>query len=298
MKARKIFKALVKPPLALALVLIPVSAFLLALAFSKGDEGSAFAIGSYVASAYTLTVWCVKMPHLVRLLKRFKNENGLALRWQRDERLRVNVSLYGALIGNVAYALLNLWLGLYHKSFWFYSLAGYYVILALVRFLLLRHTRTHGACENMREQLLKYRTCGWTLLSLNLLLSLVVFFMIYWGRTFEHDEITTIMMAAYTFASLTFAIINIVKYRKYNSPVYSASMAIGLAAAAVSMLTLESTMLSTFGGETTDARFVSTMLGATGAAVSAVILAMAVYMIADGTKKLKTLKERQNNAKP
>ena len=70
------------------------------------------------------------------------------------------------------------------------------------------------------------------------------------NRTFHHHEITTIALAAYTFTSLTFAIINTVKYRKYHSPVYSASKAISLASACVSLLTLESTMLTTFGNET------------------------------------------------
>ena len=119
---------------------------------------------------------------------------------------------------------------------------------------------------------------------------MIVFFMVYWNKTFEHHEITTIAMAAYTFGSMTIAVINVVKYRKYNSPVYSASKAISLAAACVSMLTLESTMLNTFSDGTmtlTDSRF---MLGATGAVICLFIVTMAVYMIIQSSKKLKMLK--------
>ena len=39
---------------------------------------------------------------------------------------------------------------------------------------------------------------------------------VYLNKTFIHHEITTITIAAYTFTSLTFAIINFIKYKKYD----------------------------------------------------------------------------------
>ena len=125
---------------------------------------------------------------------------------------------------------------------------------------------------------------------MNLALALIIFFMVYWNRTFEHHMITAIAMAAYTFAAFTIAIINIVKYRQYNSPVYSASKAISLAAACVSMLTLEATMLTTFGDGSMDAITRKIMLGCTGGAVSVFIIVMAVCMIKQSNKQLKKLK--------
>ena len=146
----------------------------------------------------------------------------------------------------------------------------------------------------MREELVKYRTCGWIFLLMNLALSLIIFFMVYWNRTFQHHMITAIAMAAYTFTSFTIAIVNVVKYKKYNSPVFSASKAISFAAACVSMLTLTSTMLTTFSDGTMDALTQKLMLGGVGFAVSAVVVTMAIYMIAQSTKKLKSLKTEEN----
>jgi len=142
----------------------------------------------------------------------------------------------------------------------------------------------------MLEELKKYRACGIVLLIMNLTLALMIFFMVYWNRTFHHHEITTIALAAYTFTALTFAIINTVKYRKYNSPVYSASKAISLASACVSMLTLESTMLTTFGDGTMRLTGRRILLGISGGAISVFIIAMAIYMIVKGTKKIKLLR--------
>ena len=107
--------------------------------------------------------------------------------------------------------------------------------------------------------------------------------------------ITAIAMAAYTFTTLTTAIINVVKYRKYNSPVFSASKAISFAAALVSMLTLESTMLTTFSDATMTEETQKMMLGATGGVISIIIVVMAIYMIVTGTKKLKSLRSEVKN---
>lgn len=145
----------------------------------------------------------------------------------------------------------------------------------------------------MQEELVKYRNCGIVFLLMNLALSLMVFFMVYWNRTFEHHEITTIAMAAYTFGSMAMAIMNVVKYRKYNSPVYSASKAISLAAACVSMLTLESTMLTTFSDRTMTLGKRRILLGSTGAVICAFIITMAIYMIVQSSKKLRLLKTEE-----
>ena len=286
---KKLGKALLFPHIAIMILLVPIAIVLLVGSMVFIGTESVIAYISYVLAAYTLTVWCFKIPYLVAFFKTFKSENKYARRWQDDARLRVNVSLYGSFAWNSLYGLFQLWLGFYHHTFWFYSLGAYYICLALMRFFLVRHTRTYAPGERMQTELVKYRTCGWVFLVMNTALSLIVFFMVYWGRTFSHHMITAIAMAAYTFTSFTVAIINVIKYRKYNSPVFTASKAISLAAACVSMLTLASTMLTTFGDGTMTAMEQKIMLGSIGATVSTVVVSMAIYMIVTGTKKLKQI---------
>jgi len=290
---KKIGKALLFPHIAIMIILIPIAAVFLVYSILLLGTESIAAIISYVLAFYTLTVWCLKIPYLIRFFRTFKNENRYARIWQDDTRLRVNVSLYGTLFYNTAYALLQLGMGFWHNTFWFYSLAGYYICLAVMRFFLVRHTSRHKPGENMPAELKKYRACGIVFLVMNLALTLMIFFMVYRNRTFHHHEITTIALAAYTFTSLTLAIINAVKYRKYNSPVYSASKAICLASACVSMLTLESTMLTTFGSATMSLTERRIFLGISGGALSVFIIAMAVYMIVQANKKIKLLKTEE-----
>ena len=294
---KKIGKALLFPHIAIMIVLVPISIVLLVASMVFIGTESPIAYISYVLAAYTLTVWCFKIPRIIKYFKTFKDENKYARRWQDDVRLRVNVSLYGSFFWNIAYALFQLWLGFYHHTFWFYSLGAYYICLAVMRFFLLLHTRKYAPGEKMRDELIKYRTCGAVFLLMNLALTLIVFFMVYWNRTFEHHMITAIAMAVYTFTAFTVAIVNVIKYKKYNSPVFSAAKAISLAAALVSMLTLESTMLTTFSDGTMTAVEQKWMLGATGGTISVLIIATAVYMIVVGTKKLKLLESEVENGK-
>ena len=297
MDLKKLGKALLFPHIAIMILLVPIATVLLVGSMVFIGTESLVAIVSYVVAAYTLTVWCFKIPYLINFFKTFKNENKYARRWQDDTRLRVNVSLYGSLAWNALYGIFQLWLGFYHHTFWFYSLGAYYICLGVMRFFLARHTTRYAPGERMQAELKKYRACGIVFLVMNLALALIIFFMVYWNRTFEHHMITAIAMAAYTFTALTTAIINVIKYRKYNSPVFSASKAISLSAALVSMLTLESTMLTTFGDGTMTVVAQKWMLGATGGAISVLIVAAAIYMIVVGTNKLKQLKTEVENGK-
>ena len=297
MDLKKLGKALLFPHIAIMILLIPVSGVLLVGSMVFIGTESVIAIVSYVISAYTLTVWCFKIPYLIDFFKTFKNENKYVRKWREDARLRVNVSLYGSLAWNALYGVFQLWLGFYHHTFWFYSLGAYYICLGVMRFFLARHTARYAPGERLQTELKKYRACGIVFLVMNLALALIIFFMVYWNRTFEHHMITAIAMAAYTFTALTTAIINVIKYRRYNSPVFSASKVISLAAALVSILTLESTMLTTFGDGTMTVAAQKWMLGATGGTISVLIVATAIYMIVVGTKKLKQLKTEVENGK-
>ena len=287
---KKLGLKILYPHLAVILILLPISVTFLVLSLIYLGTKSVLAILSYLLAFYLLLVICFRVPKIIKFFKNFKQENKFLQKWFSDVHLRVNVSLYGSLIWNVAYAIFQLILGFYHKSFWFISMFAYYVMLAIIRFFLVKHTSKFKANEQTETEIKKYVVSGWLLLFINLALSVIVFFMVYLNKTFYHHMITTIALAAYTFFTFTFAIINLVKYKKYNSPVYSAVKSITLIAGAVSMLTLEATMLTTF-KTTESALFNQIMLSATGFAVIAFSITMAIIMIIKGKKQLKNLLE-------
>ena len=116
---KKIGKRILYPPLALMILLIPVSAALLLWTFLSLGEEHPISYVSYVCSAYTLTVWCMKIPSIIRWGKRVKQNNRYVQRVVSDVQFRVKWSLFGSVIMNLAYAIFQFWLGIYHGSFGF-----------------------------------------------------------------------------------------------------------------------------------------------------------------------------------
>lgn len=291
---KTILKRMLFPPTVLLALILPTAVAALTYTSLFCPPDSVAAIASYVLSAYALTLLCLRLPRAVRLVTRLKKENKYAKRYFGDTRLRVNLSLAASLIFNISYAAFQLCLGIYHRSLWYCSMTAYYFSLALMRFFLVRHSTRHRPGERMHDELNRYGLCGGILLAMNLALSVIIFIIVFEGRSVKHSEITTIALAAYTFFTFAKAIVNVIRYRKYASPVFSASKAISLAAACVSMLTLESSMLATFGDELPGTtRFL--FLGLSGAAVSIFIISMAIYMMIKSRKGSKD--ERKNGTK-
>lgn len=289
---KKIGKALLFPSVWIIALLVPISLTLLIYAFVFQTQTSVISIIAYVISAYTLTVVCFRLPKIIAFFKHFKKENKLWLRWSSDARLRVNVSLYSSLIFNVAYAVFQLGLGLFHRSVWFYAMSIYYTFLGVMRFVLVRYSGHNQAGEDEQRELKRYLACGICILAMHIALSAIMGMVIVEDKRIVHHPITTIALAAYTFTSFTFAIINMIRYRKYQSPVFSASKAISMASATVSMFTLETAMLTAFGGAETEF-LTDILLTATGIAVSAFVLGLAIYMITQAMKKGKENKKKE-----
>lgn len=288
-KMKRIVFKLLFPHIALVVILAIVSAGLLIYAFGYPEANPVVAYVSYFVSAYALTIVCVRMPAILRKAKEIKQENKYIRRLSEEAGLRVKISLYISFAMNVAYAVLQLVLGFLNHSIWFYSLAGYYLLLVLIRYFLLKEVRQDRWGQNKFFELLIYRFCGILLEVMNVALAVVVFYIVWQNRGFEYHYIVTIAMAAYTFAALAIAIVNLIKYRRYDSPVMSASKAISLVSALVSMLSLETAMLTAF-GDGSEALFRQIMTACTGGAVCVAVLVMAIYMIVHSTKEIKKLK--------
>ena len=78
-----------------------------------------------------------------------------------------------------------------------------------------------------------------------------------------------------------------IQFRHTKSPVISAVKTINLAAALVSMLTLETAMLAAF-GQNDSTRFREIMNGATGGTVCTLILLLAIRMLYRAVRALST----------
>ncbi len=219
-----------------------------------------------------------------------KHRNKYINRYLADAQWRVRLSLLGSVSLNILYVLMQLASGIFYREMWFYALAVYYALLIIMRVFLLRDTAKAVPGRNKLREFYRYRFCGFLLLIMTQALAVIVFYIARRNRAFEYHSIHTIAMAAYTFAAMTMAIVNVVKYRKFESPLMSAARAISLASATVSMLSLENAMLAAFGKEK-NPEFRKIMTVLTGTAVCVFVLGMAVYMIVRANKEIRLLKK-------
>ena len=147
----------------------------------------------------------------------------------------------------------------------------------------------------MLKEYKRYRFCGIAMLILNIALSVMVTYIILFDKPKNYGMIVTIAMAFFTFMALTVAIVNVVKYSKYNSPVFNAAKNISLAVAVVSMLTLEASMFAAFANGEMSENDMLIMMATTGFAVMVFVLGLAIMMITRGSKKIKEFNQEENS---
>lgn len=290
MNYKKLFKSLIQPPAAVTVLLVPLCAAALVWVFVTKRQDSPVAYALYILSFYTLCVvtwWCIKhLPKQYRTAKDKLYSNPVGSRYMTDMKFRTHVNLYLSLSVNLLYVAVNVVSGIIFETAWFFVLSFYYTILAVMRFLLLRFINRTGIGNDRRGELLRSRLCGVILLTVNLALTGAVMMILYVNKGFSYNGILIYVVALYTFYITAMAIRNLIKYRRLGSPVMSMSKIISMAAALVSMLSLETAMFSQFGKEMSQwgQRL---MIILTGAGVSAVIITMSLYSIIKNTKELK-----------
>lgn len=287
---KRLLRKLFFPKMWMTLLSIPVSAVLLIYTFAGGHKEDWIAIPAYIFSAYSLSLVCVRVGLLVGHTKEdvqsIIDKVPLAHRYFSDVSFKLHISLYLSLGLNVIYAVMKFTFGLRYHSVWFGTLAVYYFLLAVMRFLLLHHANRKGFGTDRIGELQSYRLCGMILMVMNISLTGVVVLVIRKNEGFQYASYLIYIMAMYAFYNIITAVMNVVKYRKYRSPVMSAAKVVSLAAALVSMLSLETAMLTQFGS--TDSEMSRRIMTAcTGAGICTMILAMAVYMIYHATRELK-----------
>lgn len=185
------------------------------------------------------------------------------------------------------YAGIKLFSGIYCHSFWLIILALYYILLVVMRFSLFTFARrTKKAGEHQELEWEKYRQCGIMLLFMNQILTGIVVYVVVQNRSFEYPGVLIYIMVFYSFYAVIMSVRNMIKVRKYASPLMAAARAIHMTAALVSMISLQTAMITRFGGSDETA-FRCVLLSITGGWVCLIVLGMAVYMIVRSTIQLK-----------
>lgn len=257
------------------------------------------AYAAYFLSAYALIITVMGITGIVRLVRQGIDRHPLVRkaldiplvsRYLREDMFRAKTGLYQGFFINLLYAGIKMFSGILYRSVWFITLAVYYILLAVMRASLLHYVRKSE--KDKITEWKRYRLCGIILLFMNIALAGIVILVIYQNSGFEYPGMLIYVMAMYAFYATIMAVRNVVKFRKYGTPVISAAKVINLTAALVSMLSLETAMLTQFGAAD-DPAFRQIMTASTGAGISVIVVGMAVFMIVRSTKQMKYIKQEK-----
>lgn len=291
---KKLGRKLLFPPVWLMLLLSVISAVALTAVFLKGMEQTVVAYAVYVLAFYTLlviTCFCIMvLPKQYGQIKAKIYGNPFGNHYLTDRIFRTKISLYVSLTASLLYVAVNLWSWYLVRSWWFVVLAGYDLIMAAMRFLLVRYVQTHTLGASLTGEWKRSRSCACILLLINLSLSGAVLMILYQNRGYDYPGILIYVMALYSFYTLTHAIVGLVKHRSLGSPVMSTAKTVSLSAALVSMLNLETAMFAQFGADMSRQNQ-NLMIILTGAGISVAVVTLSVLLIVRATLEIRRMKD-------
>lgn len=198
-------------------------------------------------------------------------------------RLRDKILLYMTTILFAALAILNAIEGglSSYIGITLYVLAAYYILRSVMRFSAVQYDRSVAKQERTKEIALNeiyiYRMCGLLLIIMTMALGGTVLLMVNFKGGKSYPGFTIYAVAAYTFYKTGTAIRNVLKARKLKSPLLMAIRDIGYIDACVSILSLQTSMFSSFGQNQEE--LAGLMNGITGTVVCLMVLATGICMI-------------------
>ncbi len=216
----------------------------------------------------------------------------------RDFGFRTVIFAIGSFTISLLFSAFNAYMGIVNRSIWYGALATFYIALALLRGgVLTYHKNRFGKrAKRQYDEYTKakvYRNSGIITLILNLALSSAIAQMIFSDAHFTYIGWTIFAFAAYAFYKITMSIISLIKAHKQTDLTVRAIRNINLVDALVSILALQTALLTMFNeGEIS----ISLMNTLTGSVVSLLSIAIGVYMIVSANKRMKEIqKEKEEN---
>lgn len=178
---------------------------------------------------------------------------------------------------NLLYAIYNGILGALNHSLWFAAMCVYFIILGTTRFATVLCERKSDKRVSIQTELFVMKFSGIMLTILSIVLMGVIYICLSQNIATKHDEIIMITIATYTFGKITTAIIRAVKQCNNPSPLLAAIRSIGYVEVAVSVLTLQRSMLVSFGSMNDANKHILNV--ATGAAVCLFVLVLGITLL-------------------
>lgn len=244
---------------------------------------------TYFFAVFTLINILVPLPDHVYKVKAIIYKNTFATRYVYDYEYRSKVVMQIGFLGNSIYSLFTLFLGLISHSAWFTSIGVFYAIFGFLKFALLIKQTHIMKCENMRERkaisLRVWRFFGLSMLIITVPTTVMVVQMIYHNKNYYYGAIITFGYFVYTSIYTVAAVVKVFQAKMRKNPIFTAYSNMSFCGALMSILALQTAMVTALGLQDSMRRIVNSL---TGGVVIAMFYIISIVVIASTTKQLRT----------
>ena len=300
---RALWKKILNPPTwakILTFIVTVISAVLSLVIVALGFENSALAIVAYilfgiagVSLAYSVYLIIPLFPKMKASITAWMENHEFTYLLLRNFGFRTVIFAIGSFAMSLLFSGFNAYMGIANRSIWYGALAAFYIALAFIRGgVLTYHSKKIGKQKDTQnDEYVKakvYRNSGIITLILNIALSAAIAQMIFSDAHFTYIGWTIFAYAAYAFYKITMSIISFIRAHKQTDLTVRAIRNINLVDALVSILALQTALLTMFSEEGVNISMMNTL---TGIAVSVISISIGIYMIVSANKKMKELQK-------
>lgn len=196
--------------------------------------------------------------------------------YQNDPWLRAATSTKMSAVINLFFVFYQAYNAYRRESLWFAALSVYYAWLTFMRVNIATYMQTLAA--DGREELRRYRRTGYWLLFLNTVILVLGIVSNRFGYRPSYATHMLVVVALFAVYNVTAAIINLHKWRKLEDPLISASKALSLSCALISVYSLQSAAIGRFAAMS-DARILNFLTYATPIVIFLVIGSISLFII-------------------
>lgn len=278
----KILKKIFEPNKLIGLILFNLGVILLIYTFTNHLENTWISYIAYILSTYALIIFLIWFYKASKNFNYYIKQSKTYRIYNNNIKTFTKLTMIFSFSINLLLGLIKLILGIYYKSEWFITFAVYYIILSLMKLSLILSIRKEDFGTNLQKEYEKLKHTGIILLLLDLILFGIIILIIKQNQIISYPGHLIYLVAMYDFYLIISAFINVIKYRKNNSPILTSSKCINLTVAMISIISLEIAMIYKFGSNDNDFKLIMTSI--TGLGVCLINSLMSLYMIIKSKK--------------
>ena len=184
----------------------------------------------------------------VKTIKADESNTGITKKYLTDLQFKVQVGICASIVVDLLYVAFKVISGVIEKSIWLLTIGIYHFILEIVRVILfvgiIKKTKNSEVDES------KYYLLTTIILTVSLLpICGIMVLVLKSNSSFVYEGYLIYISAMYTFFTVIKTLIDVIKFKKLNSLLMSATKEVGLVASAVSVFALQTAMLTQFSSD-------------------------------------------------